>query len=185
MKKFFTSKTFLVSLLAILCIGIAAVCLILSMEKPSNFTPDPVESQSVDDWQENASTVNPNDWGSAADGNSSDKSTGQYPKVVEENDDDVVVDFTPPQSPEDAEPPAIPDGKTEIKNPTPEHTPNIDPEVTAPEPEKPVSNDPTPGSTNGSGEFYDPVFGWVKPGTVNQQGIDSDGDPNKMVGNMG
>ena len=185
MKKFFTSKTFLISLLAILCVGIAAVCMVLSMEKPSNFTPDPVVSQIVDDWQENASTVSPGDWDSAAGNGTGDKGAGQYPKVVEENEDEVIVDFTPPKSPEDAEPPAVPDGKTEIKDPTPDHAPNIDPEVKAPETEKPVSNDPAPGSTNGSGEFYDPVFGWVKPGAVNQQEIDSEGDPNKMVGNMG
>ena len=32
---------------------------------------------------------------------------------------------------------------------------------------------------------YDPVFGWVVPGQVNQATVDSSGDPNKMVGNMG
>ena len=54
-----------------------------------------------------------------------------------------------------------------------------------PEPEAPASSGPAPGSTNNNGEFYDPVFGWVKPGTVQQQEIDNEGDPNKMVGNMG
>lgn len=108
-----------------------------------------------------------------------------YPKVVEETEDEVVVDFTAPKSPDEAEPPEIPEGKTEIADPEPDHTPNIDPSVTAPEPEAPASSGPAPGSTNNNGEFYDPVFGWVKPGTVQQQEIDNEGDPNKMVGNMG
>ena len=97
----------------------------------------------------------------------------------------MVVDFAPPKSPEDAEPPEAPAGKTEIRMPLPDHTPNIDPDVQAPQPEAPPSTGPAPGSTNEKGQFYDPVFGWVKPGAVDQQEIDSDGDPNKMVGNMG
>ena len=32
---------------------------------------------------------------------------------------------------------------------------------------------------------YDPVFGWVVPGDVQQSVGDSDGDINKQVGNMG
>ena len=44
---------------------------------------------------------------------------------------------------------------------------------------------PAAGSTNENGAVYDPVFGWVVPGQVNQAAIDSSGDPNKMVGNMG
>lgn len=42
-----------------------------------------------------------------------------------------------------------------------------------------------PGSSNGSGAVYDPVFGWVVPGDVQQSTGGSDGDLNKQVGNMG
>lgn len=35
------------------------------------------------------------------------------------------------------------------------------------------------------GAVYDPVFGWVVPGNVQQSTGDSDGDLNKQVGNMG
>ena len=49
----------------------------------------------------------------------------------------------------------------------------------------PPSNDPVPGSSNGNGAVYDPVFGWVVPGNVQQSTGDSDGDLNKQVGNMG
>lgn len=44
MKKFFTSKPFVISALAVLCIGIVAACLIWGRDKPSEFTPDPQES---------------------------------------------------------------------------------------------------------------------------------------------
>ena len=61
-------------------------------------------------------------------------------------------------------------GKTEIKDPGHEHTVNPDPsvpEVTAPPAEQaPPSNEPVPGSSNGNGAVYDPVFGWVVPGNV-------------------
>ena len=60
------------------------------------------------------------------------------------------------------------------------------PEVTAPPAEQtPPSNEPAPGSSNGNGAVYDPVFGWVVPGNVQQSTGDSDGDLNKQVGNMG
>ena len=83
----------------------------------------------------------------------------------------------------------LPEGKTEIKDPGQEHTVNPDPsvpEVTAPPAEQaPPSNEPVPGSSNGNGAVYDPVFGWVVPGNVQQSTGDSDGDLNKQVGNMG
>ena len=184
MKKFFTSKPFVISALAVLCIGIVAACLIWGRDKPSEFTPDPQESQTTDEWKDNSSSGNgAESWNTP--GGAENEPDEAYPKVVEETEDEVVVDFTAPKSPDEAEPPEIPEGKTEIADPEPDHTPNIDPSVTAPEPEAPASSGPAPGSTNNNGEFYDPVFGWVKPGTVQQQEIDNEGDPNKMVGNMG
>jgi len=79
--------------------------------------------------------------------------------------------------------------KTEIKDPGQGHAVNPDPsvpEVTAPPAEQtPPSNEPAPGSSNGNGAVYDPVFGWVVPGDVQQSTGDSDGDLNKQVGNMG
>lgn len=185
MKKFFTSKGFIVSALVLLCIGVAAACFIWGRDKPSEFTPDPPESQTTSEWKENSSSANPDDWASSGSPNSKSEPNGEYPKVVEETEDEVVVDFTPPQSKEDVEPPAVPEGKTEIENPEPNHTPTIDPEVTPPEPEPEAPSGPAPGSTNNNGEVYDPVFGWVKPGNIVQEEVDNNGDPNKMVGNMG
>ena len=99
-----------------------------------------------------------------------------------------MIDFTDTEKFEET-PPPVPEGKTEIKDPGQEHTVNPDPsvpEVTAPPAEQtPPSNDPVPGSSNGNGAVYDPVFGWVVPGNVQQSTGDSDGDLNKQVGNMG
>ena len=44
---------------------------------------------------------------------------------------------------------------------------------------------PAPDGNPGNGAVYDPVFGWVVPGKVVQSSMDSPGDPDKMVGNMG
>ena len=55
----------------------------------------------------------------------------------------------------------MPEGKTEIEDPGEEHEVNPDPavpEVTAPPAEESTSsNEPAPGSSNGSGAVYDPV----------------------------
>ena len=95
----------------------------------------------------------------------------EYPKVTSQTEDEVVIDFTDTEKPKET-PPPVPEGKTEIKDPGQEHTVNPDPsvpEVTAPPAEQtPPSNDPVPGSSNGNGAVYDPVFGWVVPGNVQQ-----------------
>ena len=105
---------------------------------------------------------------------------------MEESENEVVIDFTnTEQSATEATPPPAPEGKTINEDPGPAHEVNRNPDVTAPSTEAPSDTEPDPGSSNGNGAVYDPVFGWVVPGEVNQSTIDSDGDPNKMVGNMG
>lgn len=104
MKKFFTSKPFVISALAVLCIGIVAACLIWGRDKPSEFTPDPQESQTTDEWKDNSSSGNgAESWNTP--GGAENQPDEAYPKVVEETEDEVVVDFTAPKSPDEAEPP--------------------------------------------------------------------------------
>ena len=85
--------------------------------------------------------------------------------------------------------PPAPEGKTEREDPGEDHPVNSDPEVpkvtTPPAENEPANNEPAPGASNGNGAVYDPVFGWVVPGDVQQSVGDSDGDINKQVGNMG
>lgn len=182
MKKLLTSKPFLVSALAFTSIAIVAVCIFISGDKQPEFVPEPPQqTQSVSDWSESGGAAKPSVPAHTAE----DPEQEAYPKVAEEKDGNVVIDFTPPQSfaaAKQPEPPEIPDGKTEVKDPGPSHPVNPDPSIKAPEPEQ--SNGPTPGSTNDKGQVYDPVFGWITPSTVQQEVIDGDGDPNKMVGSM-
>lgn len=190
MKKFFQSKGFIVSALAILCVAILGVCWFVSRDRSEEFRPDESPPSSTSsDWSDGG--VQSGDESGGADAYAPGQSSGseeEYPKVTSETDDEVVIDFTDTQKPEDT-PPAVPEGKTELEDPGEDHPVNPDPavpEVTAPPAEEsPSSSEPAPGSSNGSGAVYDPVFGWVVPGNVQQSTGDSDGDLNKQVGNMG
>ena len=190
MKKFFQSKGFIVSALAVLCVAILGVCWFGSLDRSEEFRPDESPPSSTSsDWSDGG--VQSGDGSGGADAYAPGQSSGseeEYPKVTSETDDEVVIDFTDTQKPEDT-PPAVPEGKTELEDPGEDHPVNPDPavpEVTAPPAEEsPSSSEPAPGSSNGSGAVYDPVFGWVVPGNVQQSTGDSDGDLNKQVGNMG
>ena len=190
MKKFFQSKGFIVSALAVLCVAILGVCWFVSRDRSEEFRPDESPPSSTSsDWSDGG--VQSGDESGGADAYAPGQSSGseeEYPKVTSETDDEIVIDFTDTQKPEDT-PPAVPEGKTELEDPGEDHPVNPDPavpEVTAPPAEEsPSSSEPAPGSSNGSGAVYDPVFGWVVPGNVQQSTGDSDGDLNKQVGNMG
>lgn len=190
MKKFFQSKGFIVSALAVLCVAILGVCWFVSRDRSEEFRPDESPPSSTSsDWSDGG--VQSGDGSGGADAYTPGQSSGskeEYPKVTSETDDEVVIDFTDTQKPEDT-PPAVPEGKTELEDPGEDHPVNPDPavpEVTAPPAEEsPSSSEPAPGSSNGSGAVHDPVFGWVVPGNVQQSTGDSDGDLNKQVGNMG
>ncbi len=188
MKKFFQSKGFIVSSLALLCITILGVCWFVSRDRTGDFRPDESPPSSVTgDWSDGGTQTDGDNGADAyAPGQSTDAEE-EYPKVTSQTEDEVVIDFTDTEKPEDTSPP-VPEGKTEIKDPGQGHAVNPDPsvpEVTAPPAEQtPPSNEPAPGSSNGNGAVYDPVFGWVVPGNVQQSTGDSDGDLNKQVGNM-
>jgi len=195
MKKLIKNKTFIVGALAFLCVAITVVCVLWSSGGASDFTPDPTVSiDPVNNWTENPSQ-SASDKAADDDGylpvvwqpidgqnGQSEKPTEEYPKVVEENKDEVVIDFTDPELPAKDPPPETPnsdavDGKTD-------HTPPKTPADTDKPKENQNPSNPKPGSVNEKGEFYDPVFGWVKPGNVEQVEIGGDGDPNKIIGSM-
>ena len=190
MKKFFQSKGFIVSVLAVLCVAILGVCWFVSRDRTENFKPDESPPSSTTSNWSDGGAPNGDDFG-GADAYSpgqSPSSEEEYPKVTSETESEVVIDFTDTDKPEETPPPA-PEGKTEIADPGKDHDVNPDPsvpQVTAPPAEESTSsNEPAPGSSNGSGAVYDPVFGWVVPGDVQQSTGGSDGDLNKQVGNMG
>ena len=190
MKKFFQSKGFIVSALAVLCVAILGICWFVSRDRTDEFRPDESPPSSTSsDWSDGG--VQSGDGGGGADAYAPGQSSSaeeEYPKVTSESEGEVEIDFTDTEKPEETPPPVL-EGKTEIEDPGEEHEVNPDPavpEVTAPPAEESTSsNEPATGSSNGSGAVYDPVFGWVVPGDVQQSTGDSDGDLNKQVGNMG
>lgn len=194
MKKFLKSRGFLTAVLSVACVGILAVCWYVGRDAKEDFAPEEsTSSAATQDWQEaDPSETSDTETGDRTPTESSaalpvleeTSPMAEYPKVAEESGEETIIDFTPTEKAEETAPPA-PEGKTVLEDPGEEHPINPAPEVTAPETEAPASKAPSPGASNENGAVYDPVFGWVVPGQVNQSTMDSDGDPNKMVGNMG
>ncbi len=188
MKKFIRSKGFLLSVLAAACIGILTICFVVNRDTDNDFQPEEIASNT--ETQElqvtpapAASTERPAPAHTPAPAATKDPME-EYPKVVDESEDEVVIDFTPEGEelqPETPEPPAAEGDATDPSAP-----PTYAPEATEPEPTAPPAqnNTPAPGSTNENGAVYDPVFGWVVPGQIEQTTSGSNGDPNKMVGDM-
>jgi hypothetical protein len=191
MKKLFTSKSFLAGTLGILCVAILAVCLLWDGSRAVEFIPDePVPlGIPIDSWTENAADFarTPVGAGFSPAGQPAGKqqpdAAAEFPKVMEVTADEVVINFTDP-NPVKPLPPVEP-GTNPDNNPTltQDTAPGSQPATS--QPANPSTGTTAPGSTNGRGEFYDPVFGWIRPGNTVQTEIDSPGDINKMVGNMG
>ena len=181
-KNVFTSKPFIIGALVVLCVVIIVICLILGSGDKDKFIPDPPQpSSSTDGWTESSPSGTGN--GTYQQGQRPTSETPQYPIITSEDEDETEIDFTPSASsnPADLDPPSE-SGKPEDNIPHEEvPKPSEEDDV---KPSAPPSGNPAPGSTNSQGQVYDPVFGWVSPGNVNQQDTDSDGDPNKQVGNM-
>lgn len=191
MKKIFKSRGFLVALLSVCIVAILGICWAVNRDTNNQFTAAELSPSTVSqEWSEPSPETAPKteettgatpETTLAAETTPEETTTAEYPRVAERTEKDVAVEFSPTEKP--AETPPAPEGKTILEDPGPEHPVNPAPDVTAPS-AQPEST-PVPGSTDGNGAYYDPVFGWVTPAEVIQSTIDSDGDPNKMVGNMG
>lgn len=172
MKKFLTSRGFLSAVLSVSCIAIFAVCWLVSKDTETVFQPDEPSGTVQEEWADTLSSAR-DSTGNYADADKSgqeneDERLSEYPKVTEESEEEVVIDFTPAETKEETAPPP-PESGTGIADLEEEDS----------------STQPAAGSGNENGAVYDPVFGWVVPGQVNQSSITSSGDPGKMVGNMG
>lgn len=183
LKKILTGRPFIMGTLTVLCVGAFAISLCLNSDRSPKFTPDPAPAgQLTDNWEENRSDVPSGTPVSPAalDGeNVSKAEKDEYPKEVQNKDNNVTVNFTDPgqQKPSAPEKPAI---SGDTKNP--DKPPEYKNEKIKP-PASP-SGTPAPGSKNDKGEVYDPVFGWIKPGAANSKPIHNNGDPNKQIGSM-
>lgn len=172
MKKFLKSKWIPAAALSVSCIAILAACWLTGRDTETAFLPDGQPPEAAqEEWEDTPKTAGDGSWERPeADAatpvqNSVEEKLDEYPKVAEESEQEVVIDFTP----------------AEAKDETPPPPPETPPSSAA----AGKNEMPSAGSTNENGAVYDPVFGWVVPGQVNQSAIDSSGDLNKMVGNMG
>lgn len=188
MKNFIRSRGFLLSVLAIACIGILTVCFVVNRHTDNNFQPEEIASNTQTQEPQVTPAPATNTESPAPAHTPAPAATKapmeEYPKVVDESEDEVVIDFTPESEelqPEPPEPPAAEGDTTDPSAP-----PTYAPEKTEPEPTAPPAQNstPAPGSTNENGAVYDPVFGWVVPSQIEQTTSDSNGDPDKMVGDM-
>ncbi len=179
MKKLFKSNGFLAAALSTACLGILGLCLYVSLDRKNSFEPEAAApAASTQEWVESASKAAPYEEKQEVPVQKTEKENvakEDYPKVVEESAKETVVEFTSSEKAESAPPPA-PEGKTVSEDTGEDHPVNP-----APEAEK----EATGGTRNESGAVYDPVFGWIVPGSATQSAMDSTGSPDKMVGNMG
>ncbi len=201
-KNIFKTKAFPIIMLSAACTGVLAACLFAGRENRQKFCPaEPAPGEIVREWQDPAASPVPQrqpdapaSAGSSTENGISpympaqggtDKDVAEaYPQVTEETGQLVSIDFTPEAEKLHPEPPEAPTAGENATNP--DQPPAYTPEELEPEPSAPPAqpDTPAPGASNGNGAVYDPVFGWVVPGEINQIPMDSAGDPNKMVGNM-
>lgn len=94
MKKFFQSKGFIVSSLALLCVTILGVCWFVSRDRTGDFRPDESPPSSVTgDWSDGGTQTDGDNGADAyAPGQSTDAEE-EYPKVTSQTEDEVVIDF--------------------------------------------------------------------------------------------
>jgi len=174
-------KIIITTVLCVTCVGILVACFILSRDRTPGFTPDPLPAGTPSTWEENRSDAEGS--GSPTDSTLGTAAEG-YPKETRDADGNVDIEFTPPE--EELKPSAPKPPETDGDNTNPAAPPTYKPEEVNPpaETNPEDTGKPAPGSSNGNGAIYDPVFGPSVPGEVDQTPIDNDGDPNKQVGEM-
>ena len=120
MKKFFQSKGFIVSSLAVLCVAILGVCWFvpagIARKTSSRKNPSQQHDQRLVGWRR-TDRRRESGAGAYAPGQSSSPEE-EYPKVTSETEDEVVIDFTDTEKPEKRLRPrqkGKPSGKTPAK----------------------------------------------------------------------
>ena len=95
MKKFFQSKGFIVSALAVLCVAILGICWFVSRDRTEEFRPDESPPSSTSsDWSDGG--VQSSDGGGGADAYAPGQSSSaeeEYPKVTSESEGGRVISF--------------------------------------------------------------------------------------------
>ena len=103
MKKFFQSKGFIVSILAVLCVAILGVCWFVSRDRTEEFQPDesPPSSTSSDRSDGGAQSGDGSGGADAYAPGQSSSAEEEYPKVTSESEGEVEIDFTDTEKPEE------------------------------------------------------------------------------------
>ena len=95
MKKFFQSKGFIVSALAVLCVAILGVCWFVSRDRTEEFRPDESPPSSTSsDWSDGGAQSGNGSGGADtyAPGQSS-SAEEEYPKVTSESEGEVEIEI--------------------------------------------------------------------------------------------
>lgn len=171
LKAFFKSKGFIVGALVLVAVSILAVCLYVGVDRSPAFVPEGDTSIAPTSAWSEVDTSSP-----VSSENLPKEDPEAFPKVIASDESGTVLDFAPVDS--SAEPPPAPSAAGDYNNP--DAPPEYSEEDTTP----PANNGPAPGATNGEGQIYDPVFGWITPGAGNGVPVDNGGDPDKQVGEM-
>lgn len=97
MKKFLKSKGFKVTALSVCCIGILAACFFFGRDRGEEFTPDTqVPESTVGEWEEPAGETKIPEADTGAYNRIKEPAAAEtYPKVVEEDEEEIIVDFAP------------------------------------------------------------------------------------------
>lgn len=181
--KFFSPKVLTIGGLCLLSVAVLVGVLFWKSAPAPTFTPEADTSVGTnDEWVNSSSLPTQGTTSSSANGQQTPTDTANQPddtyQVVAESQDEVVINMTPPA--EKPEAPDAPDGKSKPEGNAVPDTPAEDGECIPVNPEKPKPQEPSqPGKVN------DPVFGWTEVPSASGQPADSDGDPDKIIGNMG
>lgn len=177
--------------LSLLCIGILGGAFLLNQKQQKDFLPEPPAPAAENvTWSEAETKPAEASIQKEPESQEAPFQTGspedEIYQIVESEGDEVVVNLTPPVTkPAVAE--VTPESKA-VKS-CPDKAVAVEPEVTpetSPTPEPAQSGTPAPDTTppadDHAGQVYDPVFGWMEPGTPQADVLDNDGDVNKQIG---
>lgn len=169
-RKIHKQKVLIAVILAAVCVGVLVGAFVLTRESASEFVPVSSSASA----SESGEWVEPGILPVTADEN---KKAPGIEEDSEAGSEETVSKLTDTDRPKPAKPEA-PDMGENINDP--DNPPSYTPEQTNPS----GNPGPAPGGQNGSGQIYDPVFGWITPGAGQGDVADGDGDPDKQLGDM-
>ena len=198
--------------LSLLCIGVLGGAIWMNRQPETEFVPAASEESTEGSWSEPetkpAQASIPKEPESQA--RFETGSPEDEIQVVAKEGDEVVIDLTPPVTKPAVEaaptkkqtskrcpdkPTAAETAPAAVTEPAPETAAEPVPESFAdsesapsatatpePAPSEAPAPETTPAADDHAGQVYDPVFGWLTPGTPQADVLDNDGDVNKQIG---